>query len=371
MSDSPMRVLHVVGRMDRGGAETMIMNLYRNIERSKVQFDFAVHTEEVGEFDEEIISLGGRIYRFPRYRGSNHLAYVRSWHDWARQNDDVSVVHGHLFTIAGIYLRIVRRSGRATIAHSHATSHGVGPSATIKDLMRLTVRGSADFYLACSRDAARWLYGERISRRSDCFVVKNAIETDTFTFDAEKRIHLRSKLGLGGVTVVGHAGRFEYDKNHHRLISVFTDLVRVSPDAKLLLLGDGTLRREIEIMVQHAKLASNVIFLGSVANVSDYLQAMDVFVLPSHHEGLGIVIIEAQASGLPCVVSTTVPAEAFITPLVQAVSLEEPNSRWVDEILRRATPERRISPLGEIAASGYDASQNAQWYEIFYLGLKE
>lgn len=348
----------------------MIMSIYRRLDRSKVQFDFAVHTAEVGEFDEEILSLGGRIYRFPRYRGFNHLAYVRSWREWSSENKDVSVVHGHLFTIAGIYLRIARRSGRATVAHSHATSHGVGPSATIKDLMRLTARGSADFYLACSRDAARWLFGDRISRRSDCLVVKNAIETGTFAFDAERRTYLRRKLGLRDVTVVGHVGRFEYDKNHGRLISVFADLVRIVPDAMLLLLGDGTLRKEIEIMVQDAELSSNVIFLGSVANVSDYLQAMDVFVLPSHHEGLGIVIIEAQASALPCVVSSTVPTEAFITPLVHAISLEEPNSRWVDEILRWATPEQRISPLSEIAISGYDASQNAQWYENFYRGLR-
>lgn len=364
MSD-PIRILHVIGIMDRGGAETMIMNLYRNIDRTKVQFDFVENEGEEAAFDREILSLGGRIFHCPRYRGKNHLAYTNWWHAFfAEHREEYPVVHGHIGSTAAIYLSIAKKYGCYTIAHSH--SAGVGSS--MYRLFAYPTRYVADHFFACSKDAGISRYGSRVgSDPVRCQVLNNAIDTRKFVFCADMRRKMRRQLCiLEDALVLGHVGRFVDAKNHLFLIDVFEQLHHCRPNTVLLLVGDGELRPQIESAITQKKLEASVVMTGVQTNVWDYYQAMDVFVFPSVYEGFPVSMVEAQTAGLPCCVSANVPAETAITDLVEFIPLESGAAHWSDRILRRAEGLRRDMGA-EIARAGYDIATTSKWLEDFYM----
>ncbi len=349
-----MRVLHVLGGLNRGGAETLIINIFRNIDRSKFQFDFVIHTKEEGAYYKEIVSLGGKVFYCPKYILLNHFAYKRWWKKFFKQHPEYSIIHGHMRSTAAIYLKIARRYNRYSIAHSHSTSAGRGLSGLIKKIMQFGIRFNADCFLGCSYDANKWLFGEKIANdKSRCFILRNGIDLSKFSFNEKVRDKMRQELKLLDNFVVGTVGRIETPKNPLFIVSIFSELLKCNNNSKLLWVGDGTLFDKVKSYAEELHIYNKIVFMGSKDNVQDYLQAMDVFLFPSLWEGLGMSLIEAQAVGLPCVCSDVIPKEADVTDLIQRIQLNDSPSRWASELLKSGD-RNRISHKEEIQKCGYD-----------------
>ena len=340
----PIRVAQMMTDMNYGGVEMVVMNYYRHMDRSKVQFDFFALKGSALPQREEIERLGGRVYVVPKY---THLPqYEREIGRLFRQNG-YQIVHSNM------------------IAHNHST---VGRGEGAKNVMKYLLRPFAAVYptrlCACSRTAGSWLYGEKPFR-----VFNNAIELDRFTYDASKRKAVRQELGLEDELVLGHVGRFCYAKNHEFLLDVMAEVCKQRPDAVLLLIGEGeseaAARRKAEVL----GLQRNVRFLGRQSDPAKFYQAMDAFVLPSRYEGLGIVLIEAQAAALPVICSTEVPQEAQVLPEMQYLSLQESPAVWADAAIRAAENARRRDTSAEMRAGGFDIVTEAKKLEKFYFDL--
>lgn len=363
--NSPIRVLHVVGSMNRGGTENMIMNLYRSIDRTKVQFDFVENDGSEAAFDKEIEDLGGRIFRCPRYNALNHFFYVKWWKVFFEKNKgEYSVVHGHIGSTAAMYLKIAKQYGLYTIAHSHSAGKG----SLAYRVFSYPTRNIANYFFACSKKAAIVRYGNKIGLdESKCEVLNNAIDTALFSYNEEIRLKKRSELGLSDSNfVIGHVGRFSKEKNHVFLIDIFKKIHELNNEAKLLLVGDGHLIDDIKNYAKEKGLDNDVIYAGSQAVVSDYYQAMDAFVFPSIYEGLGVAVIEAQASGLPCYVSDSVPNEVAITDLVVFCSLSSNAETWSNIILSNKKTYCREDMNVHIKNAGYDVRETSEYLMQFY-----
>ncbi|WP_422479485.1 glycosyltransferase family 1 protein [Pleomorphochaeta sp. DL1XJH-081] len=364
---NPIRILHVLGGLDLGGAETIVMNLYRNIDREKVQFDFVVHTQNKCFYEDEIGLLGGNIYRVPRFTGFNLLKYWNSWKILFRGNASFVAVHGHLGSSAAIYLKVAKSYGLYSIAHSH----GAGNSRDFKGFMygffSFPTRYVADYFFACSLPAGISRFGRRIVDSTNFSILKNAIQIQKFVFTPSIRGKYRADLDLTNQFVVGHVGRFDPLKNHPFLLKVFKEVHDRIPNSKLLLVGDGEERQVIEEIIKKYNLKEHVILLGSRADVSGLLHAMDVFLFPSYAEGLGISLVEAQTTGLPCVVSSNVPREVEITDLIEFLSLDESIERWCETIVKMKSDISRRDHSQEVEEKGYGILGSAQQIQAFYL----
>lgn len=365
----PIRILHVLGELNRGGAETMIMNIYRHIDRSQIQFDFVIHTKNNCDYNDEIIKLGGRIFNVPRYNGKNHFLYKKAWENFFTVHPEYKIVHGHMRSTAAIYLKIAKKYGLVTISHSHSTSsRGNKTEQIVKKIMQYPIRYIADYLFACSDEAGKWLFGKDVVKKDNYRVINNAIDVEKYLYNELKRNEMRKALGIEDNFVVGHVGSFTYPKNHRFLIDVFNEIQKLKKNSVLLLVGDGELRPNIEKQICDLKIKDKVILTGVVENVNDYMQAMDIFVFPSLYEGLGISIIEAQAAGLRCVISDTVPKEAFITDLVNKVLLNQNTKEWCNQILKLTQYERR-NTYKEITEKGYNIYSEADKLKNLYIRM--
>lgn len=366
-----LRVLHVIGAMDRGGAETMIMNFYRAIDRTKVQFDFLVHEQRECDYDAEIEALGGKIYRLPRFTGVNYFAYRKECRSFFAAHDEHPVVHGHIGSCAAIYLAEAKRAGRYAIAHSHAQSYEVGLSGVLFKIAVYPTRSVADYFLGCSYEAGVDRFGSGIASGDRFTVLKNGIDLSLYSFDQDVRHAVRDELGIAyDVPVFGHVGRLTEVKNHEFLLESFARVKEVLPDAKLLLMGRGELEEAIRDDVANRGLEESVRLLGVREDVPRVLMALDAFVFPSRKEGLAIAVVEAQASGLPCVVSTGVPDEAIVSDLVSHVDLLDGAARWADEVVlqyERGKDVDRTCATDAVRSSGFDIAEGAHWLQEFYL----
>lgn len=356
-----IRVLHVIGMMNRGGAETMIMNLYRDLDRTQFQFDFVVHTQDEGAYDDEIRKLGGRIFQCPKFRVSTIVDYKKWWDRFFEaEGAGVEIVHGHIGSTAPVYLRCAKAHGKYAIAHSHNTKGNWSGKELLYRILSRRVRGGADDYLACSNRAGEDRFGRGIQFK----VLKNAIPAKQYEYASEVRNRVRAELGIDKDLVVGHVGRFMSQKNHNFLIELFCHIVKKAP-AKLLLVGDGELRATMEEKVNHLGLQDDVIFTGVRSDVAELMQAMDVFVFPSLYEGLPLSIVEAQAAGLPCLISDRVPNECQITDLVRQVPLSSGAEVWAEMAMEAAHLERK-NTYEELCARGFDIENNVRMLERYY-----
>lgn len=366
-SNQPIRVLQVLGGLFHGGAEAMIMNLYRNVDTRVVQFDFLVHTDQEGVFDKEILDRGGVVHHAPVYKGINHFDYKAWWKTFLRQHPEYGCIHFHIRGTSAIAIPICKRLGRTTIIHAHSTSNGKSLVSFIKGLFQLSLRRDADYLFACSEPAGRWLFGQKALQAPNFHLWKNAIDTSTYQFSQDTRNRIRSELGLEDSFVVGHIGRFIDAKNHGFLLTIFQEVLKREPHARLLLIGDGPNRKEIEEKVELLRLGQAVIFAGFRSDVPEILQAMDIFLFPSLYEGLPVTLIEAQASGLPSVVSDTITKEIEVTDLIQFVSLESVAKAWADIIFTISRDNIRKDTSKSIIEAGYDIKQSAKELQDFYL----
>lgn len=365
-----IRVLQVFGRMDRGGAESMIMNIYRAIDKSSVQFDFVVHTCDECAFDKEIRQLGGKIYHIPRFDGKNFFLYCKEWKKLFSEHTEWKIIHGHMRSTASIYLSIAKKFGYITITHSHSISSGSGFSAHIKNILQYPLRLISDYYFACSKVAGEWLFGKKICKNKRFFILNNAIDLEKYSYDSEIRQLIRKKAKSENNVIVGHIGRFHESKNHDFLIQIFLKIFHKNPDSCLWLIGDGERKAEIEQKVNDYRLSENVKFLGIRSNIAELLQAIDVIVFPSLFEGLPVSIIEAEAAGVPCLVSDNVSSECKITNNVVFKSLNDSAESWATEALELAR-QPHSNTQTEMKKANYDINDTAKWLEKFYMSIED
>lgn len=365
----PIRVLQVVGKMHYGGMETLIMNIYRNIDRSKVQFDFLVHYSEAGEYDEEIRQLGGKIYHMPRTIPRNYFKYKKALQLFYAEHDgEYSIVHGHLQSTAFLYHKIAKENGvKCCITHSHATGYDNNLKSRLAYYTSLKAQKYTDIFMGCSQMACEFFFPHAIKLGKQMYILKNGIQISKYVYSENSRDTIRKELCLENKFVVGHIGRFSIVKNHGFLLNVFAKILKKRPASVLLLVGEGPLKDAIQRQANDLNIQDSIRFLGTRNDVNLILQAMDVFVLPSQYEGLGIVLIEAQAAGLKCFASSNVvPQEAQVTQLLEYLDLQSGPEVWADKILN-SYPYNRQNTENQIVQHGYDISQTAQWLQNFYL----
>lgn len=380
--NAPIRVLHVLGTTNLGGAESRIMELYRCIDRSRVQFDFLVHTKAEGHYSDEIRSLGGRIYSLPRFKVVNINAYKRAVHEFFREHQEYAAVQGHMTSTASIYLPIAKkeyqRAGKALITIAHARSAGVdkGIKGFATRCIRYPLKYRADYCFTCSREAGIAVYGKKWVQNGRVWTIPNAIDVNRFVYNETVRNEVREQLGLLDKFVLGHVGRFGFMKNHSYLVDIFAELCRKRDDVMLVLIGTGEeeqavhekLRRLGQERYKDADmLEKRVLFLGNQYDVERYYQAFDYFVFPSFFEGLPGSVVEAQASGLHCLVSDTVTREVALTGLVSYRNIDEAPEKWADEILKKAQEALiRCDMRTAIAEKGFDVNTQAILMKRFY-----
>ena len=360
-----VRVLHIVTNMDRGGLETMLMNYYRHMDREKIQFDFLEHRRDRAAYDDEIESLGGRIFRLPRL---NPLSsdYFHALNAFFAAHPEYRIVHSHLDCMSAYPLCAAKNAKvPVRIAHAHSTSQDRNWKLVFKLISKKLISLYATDLFACSADAGEWMFGTK-----DAHILPNAIDIERYAFNIRIRNQTRKALGLDDAFLIGHVGRFSAVKNHSFFTDVFAQIKRQEPNSKLLLVGAGSEMQAVQQKVKALGLEADVIFTGVRNDVANLMQAMDVFVFPSLYEGLGIVLIEAQASGLPCVVSDTIPQEAYLTSLLTLEKLTAPTEKWAETVLeKRHFP--RTNRHDEIAAHGFDITTEAVKLQEFYINAYE
>lgn len=368
--DYPIKVLVLDTVMDRGGAETMIMNYFRHIDRSKVSFDFLVHQDYKAAYEDEIETLGGRIYRICPPYPQHFIRYTREISALLKAHPEYKIIHSNMMGNAMPAYRAAKLCGLPVrICHAHVASSpsGISPKAVIKSVYRKLMKPYVTHRFACGKDAAKFVFGDT----DGVIYMKNAIDTSKFLFDTEVRQAVRKDFDLEGKYVIGHVGRFFRQKNHTFLIDIFAEAARKDNNAVLMMVGGGelddALLNQMKEKVNALGLSDRVIFTGVRSDVERLLQAFDVFVLPSLYEGLPVVMIEAQAAGLPCVMSDRVTDECDVTGNEKTLPLADNAEEWADVILQYKDDFQRGNMYESIVASGYDIHSNAKWLEDYYI----
>ncbi len=368
----PVRILNLFTIMNRGGAETMVMNYYRNIDRSKVQFDFLVHRQERGAYDDEIEAMGGHIYRMCPIYPQNFSKYKQMLRVFFDEHPEYKILHSHMSEL-GCYafIEAQRRGIKVKICHAHNAP--VKSSMTLKEKGQLIFRNYfkkkmlpySDYLFICGEEAGNWLYGKENKHRF--IMMNNAVDSQKFRFSSEYRKEIRQELNLRDDFVVVNVGRFNPQKNHTFIIDIFSVIRRMHPDSKLILVGNGELEEEIREKVHSMKLESNVLFLGLRSDVHKLFSASDVFLFPSLYEGLPVTMVEAQSSGIKCFISDTVSDQCILGDDVTVTGLNESAESWAKKIIFLADGYERQDRYDNIVASGFDIESNAQWLQNFYL----
>lgn len=356
-----IRVLQVVTCMDRAGLETFLMNLYRNLDRERVQFDFLVHRPHEADYEEEIRALGGRIFRVPRQNPLSS-SYKKALNDFFFSHPEYRIVHAHLDCLSALPLSAAKAAGiPVRIAHSHNSNQDKDLKLPLKLIWKKKIPSAATHLFACGEEAGKWMFGGAAFQ-----VVRNGIDVNAFCYNETVRQECRRELGISDDTfVMGHVGRFEAAKNHTFLLDIFQEFRKKNPKSTLLLVGDGSLRSEVEQKAEAEGLKDKVIFTGVRSDTSRLYQAMDCFVMPSRYEGLPVVLVEAQAADLPCVISEGVPKESIFTERSARIPLSSGAQIWSETIEKLGKGERK-DQTARLKAAGYDAKENAREMQKFY-----
>lgn len=360
----PTRVLVIINTMDAGGAETFVMKVYRNIDRNKVQFDFLINKQEKCFYEEEITALGGVIYRGVSKSKNPVKSFIQIYRTVNnRKYSTVMCIAVH--PLAAMDLIAAKLGGaKVRIVRSTNSSAGGGRlSDILAKVFRPIVNIVATLCLAPSTEAGLWLFGRKAVKTGKAKLITNGLEIDKYIFDEQKRAKKRQLLNIEEKFVVGHIGRFNKQKNHKFLLEVFKEVKALNPDAVLLLVGTGELRPKIVERAIELEILEDIIFAGVCTDIPDLLMAMDVMVFPSIYEGMPNVIIEAQATGLPCVVSDTITREVAITDVVSYQSINEKPSIWAQKILDTRHNRRRQGALNSILKAGYNIVGTANFIQ--------
>ncbi|MEY8420061.1 glycosyltransferase family 1 protein [Oscillospiraceae bacterium 44-5] len=350
----PIRILQVLrGGPICGGIENFVMNYYRHIDRERVQFDFLVHSKEKGYYDDEIKALGGRIYYLSLLDDKNVLKYIVDLFRFFRAHREYRIVHGQVRGFAPVYFTVAALCGvPGRISHSHAS--GVEPTmmGRVLDLMVRSIKFPSNVHWACSKQAGEYMYGGKAAFE----VIPNAISTQRFCPDEVRRRAVREELGISGRFVVGNIGRFCLQKNQKFLLRIFKEVLQLRTEAVLLLIGEGKLEAELREEARRLDLEQFVLFVGTKSAIEDYYRAMDVFVLPSVFEGFPMVLVEAQACGVPCAASTEVTTEINLSGDVLFLPLRSSPRVWAEAVVEAEMGRDAVMLLRQ---HGYDIQQAA------------
>jgi len=379
-----IRVLQVLGTTGLGGAESRVMDLFRHMNREEIMFDFLVSKGTKGYYEDEIESLGGKIYYLPRFVVYNLPEYVKAVKAFFEEHKgEYAAVHGHMTSTAAIYLPIAKKAGvPLTIAHARSAGVDPGLKGMITRILRKGLSRKCDIMLTCSNEAGVSVFGAVNGYASGKKVefVPNAIDTGEFSYNQKIREEIREKYGLTGKCIIGHVGSFRYAKNHEFLIEVFARVLQIYQDnpsvtacrePHLMLLGDGELRESIADKVASLAITDNVTFTGNITPVAPFYQAFDALLFPSNYEGMPGTVVEAQAAGLPSLISDRITPQVGVTPLVTYMSLDDSIDDWADKLINLLMADNdRLHvltydglPLGETL---YDVNKQVIFYNKLY-----
>lgn len=361
----PIRVLVLDTVMDRGGAETMIMNYYRQIDRSKIQFDFLVNRPYEAAYEKEIQELGGKIFRmcplYPQYFGR----YKKEVREFLKAHPEYQIIHSNLEERSYFALKEAKKLNiPVRISHSHNAPRGFDLKSIIRYYFRANLKPQVTHMFTCGEEAGIWLYGKK--QQDQVIMMNNAIDAKLYQYHPAVEEEMRKELGLEGKFVIGHVGRFFPQKNHTFLIDIFAEVYKQNKNAVLLLVGGGELETEIKAKVKELNLTEAINFLGVRSDIHRLMQAFDVFILPSLFEGFPVTMVEAQAAGLPCIISDQVPPQCAITKNVEIISLKQSPQQWAERLLTYQNIQKQ-NTYETIVKQNFDIKANAQWLQQFYL----
>lgn len=362
-----IKVLHVFECFDQGGIENFVMNVFRNIDRNQFEFSFAFITRKKGVFDDEAKDLGGSIYLFDSEKKS-FSNYKKSLSRIIKEFGPFDVVHSHMYFFSGYILKIAKRNGvPIRIAHSHDTQKGKDPTFLRKmyeSLMRKMIIHNATKLVACSDEAGRYLF-----KNHQFITLYNGIDVNRFAFCEEARQQIRLLYGItNDDKVYLNVGRMADQKNQLFLIDVFSEIRKKISNSKLLIVGDGDLRQQIETKIGDLALTNDVLLIGNVKNTEDYYSASDVFIMPSKYEGLGIVATEAQCSGLPVFASNHVPREVSVASSFFFLDLNRSPKDWAEYIYGNSATGDRSSSYQVIKDTKFDIRETVRVLSNIYKG---
>ncbi|WP_307311800.1 glycosyltransferase family 1 protein [Neobacillus driksii] len=359
--------------MERGGAETLIMNIYRNLDRSKIQFDFISHSNKQGDYEKEIIELGGRIFKIPSLGQLGPYTYIKELVKIMSANSFIAV-HAHTDFQSGFPALAAKISGITNrICHSHSNNWHKGnryyEKITLKVLQTI-IRFTATHYCSCSKEAAEFLFGKKMFNDGKVRILKNGIDINQFESKKNYRKSVSEELGIpDNSKIIGHVGRFSESKNHIFILKILKELLEKDSSFFALLIGEGPLKKQIEKDAQTLGILKHIRFLGVREDIPRLMKAFDVFLFPSQFEGFGIVALEAQSAGTPCVISNKVPITTDMgLGLTSYLSLDERLENWCTEINDALEKDRPSSRLikEEISKRGYNIQSNVNdWINLY------
>lgn len=364
-----IRILHMIGSLNIGGSQTMIMNIYRRMDRDKIQFDFIIDHHTHNCFTEEIKHLGGKVYTLPEFVGTNSSEVRCSWNEFLDAHKEYKILHSHVRSYASLYLPIAKSKGIKTIIHSHNTSNGSGIKSVIKTILQYPLRYQADYFMACSKDAGRWLFGEKTINSEKFTLIPNAIDGTIFSFNKNNREEIRQQFGIDdGNLVIGYLGRVVEQKNPGFAIEVFRELCKINENVVLLFVGDGDLLEKIKS--ESNDLSGKIIFTGARKDVDKLMSAMDCYIFPSLWEGFGMSLIEAQTNGLRCICSDKIPRDAIYTNLVNVLELKCCAKEWANKVNEIITNlDERCDMSKELIDAGFDINSQINLLEKIYINI--
>ena len=373
------RILYIIYTLQAGGIESLGMNIFRNIDKSKYHFDFLVIKDknEKQFFDDEVIALGGNIIAVgdvSAHKIKKYVSYERDIRNVIK-NGNYDVVHinsGHIHTLLELYF--AHKSGvKNIIVHSHngelvSSAKFYKLRCRIQSIYQNMAPKYATHLFTCSDLAAKWAFSSDAIKSGRVLQINNGVDPKIYRYNETKRKIFRDTIGVGNELLIGHIGRFSKQKNHAFLIEIFKEIVNIVPNAKLLLCGTGELKDHIRDLVEKNDLQRNVIFYGVTKDVPSVLSAIDVFVFPSLFEGLPVVGIEAQCSGVPIVASSTISNDVVVTPCWHTLSLNESAVKWAGTILRCCENQSRIDTESMIRDAGFDIRNTVDLVSKIYDG---
>lgn len=361
-NNKPIRVLQMTASLYHGGSQNMIVNLYKAIDRNKIQFDFIIDHPDMLDLKPVVEELGAKVYVMPTFKGTNLKEVKKAWNNFFKEHPEYKIIHSHSRSYAPIYLEIAKEHGLKTIIHSHNTSNGSGLKSAIKNVLQKRVRNVADYFIGCSLDAGKWLFGEKIVNSDRFFVLNNAINVDKFVFNKEIRDKYRKELDLEKNKIFIQVGEFNEQKNHEFTIELFKKINEKEPNSKLLLVGTGENFNSIKELISNNNLENNIILLGRRDDVNNLLMTSDVYLMPSRFEGLSLAAIEAQASGIKCVFSDQISKDVEITKTCTFLPLDI--ETWLNYLLNLTIT--RLDTKHDIIENGFDVNATAKWLCDFY-----
>lgn len=367
--DEPVRVAQIMGKWVGGGVESVVMNYYRYIDRTKIQFDFICDDDSTNIPYEEIEKLGGKVILIPPYQK------VFKYHNKLKKilkDGHYKIVHSHINTLSVFSLFAAKCAGvPVRIAHSHSTTNKKEKKKNLlKQVLRPFSKLFATDYMCCSELAGRWLFGDKEYDKGNVYLLNNAIDLEKFKYNKDIRKKMRKSLNISDDTlVIGHVGRFVEQKNHRFLIDIFNEVYKQNNNSLLLLAGQGPLIDEIKNKVKSLKLEKNVKFLGQRNDIDKLYQAFDVFLLPSLYEGLPVVGVEAQATGLLCELSNDMTKETKVLDTTMFISLNTSAEEWANNILDDVKKHKRIDSSKEMTDKNFNIKKETNKLEDIYNGL--